>query len=154
MGCYAHFPDVETEAQRSKVAYLESHSQTGEVQGSGPRTQAVYTEPGSTQTVDTAGKQRRGVNQRPHCVLLCPRGLQRQAWLTVSRQEAKALPRCPSVLTQALLSRPSTLNGDTASAACSPLAPRQPASADRQGWPTRGAHRHPRLVLRSYVSRL
>lgn len=45
-GYYAHISDVDTEAPRRKLASLESHGRKVEVQGSGPRTQAAYMEPG------------------------------------------------------------------------------------------------------------
>lgn len=70
MGYYAHFSEVETEGQRSIGTYLESHSQKVEVQGSGPRTQAMYMEPGP---VKTLGKPRWGSSQDdPQCMLPVP----------------------------------------------------------------------------------
>lgn len=120
-GCYAHISDVDTEAPRSKLASLESHGQKVEVQGSGPRTQAVYMEPGPMWTVKTSGKQRRGcLPDDPPCVFHGPAYRTAEAGWTHYTTEGHRPPlSSPSVFMAGiapLSQHPSTQNSDTASA--------------------------------------
>lgn len=143
---YAHFSGVETEAQRSKVAYLESHSQKVEVQGSGPTTQACV----HRAWLKADSKTEKAAHQRPQCVLLCPPRGCRGSLGSLAAGERPG--PCPSPCPCSRRHCSSVPSSSTEWGRClrslfhsSPKA----ASTNAQGGPMRGTDCHPRLVLRS-----